>query len=157
MPNYRLAKCIELHDSNLALTTEEECYAFTGPTGRFKQADKPAFRINLGDLCMVFTALGKTPFPEIHVPSDSDQTMAISGKSNKIENIEIPIYKAHFDYSDSCQEDKIIKLECCVETDRLAHIRVISVTDAGTRYVEEITYSGAFTVWWEPLAENAGA
>lgn len=150
MPNYREAKCIELHDSNVALTLEDESYAYTALIGRTQHSDKPAYRVNLSDICMIAEALGIRTNEEVRVPTSSDQTIATVGTEHRVDNIEIPIFKAHYDYSDSDRGEKIVKLECEVLTDRLVNIRVTStMEDEKPPYIEEITYSGPFTLWWK--------
>lgn len=134
MPNYRNAKCIELHDSNIALTTSEASYSFNGLTGRTEYATKPAYTVNVSDVRMLAQVLGL-------------ETYRTDGA-----NVEFPIYKVHHDYCDSISgsDETILNLECEVLSERLVNIKITSVLkDDAEPYVEEITYSGSFTVWWE--------
>ncbi|NLF52538.1 MAG: hypothetical protein GX577_15525 [Leptolinea sp.] len=133
MPEYRNAKCIELHDSNIALTTSKESYLSTGPSGRTEWATKQAYTVYLSDLRKMAEVLG------------------LDTCSTDDESVELPIYKVHHDYCDSISgsDETITKLECEVLSERLVNIRVTSVfKDNAEPYIEEITYSGSFTVWW---------
>ena len=150
MTDFRKAKCIELHDSNITLTTDEEHYAFTAPIGRTEHADKPAFSIKLCDIAMLAEMFKLNVLNNINVPSSSEQPLT-SNKNEKIDYLQIPIYKNHYNATDDqANEDKITKIECKVASEHLVHIKITSKNEESSEeYIEEITYSGAFTIWWQ--------
>ncbi len=151
MSNYRAAKCIELHDSNIALTTREESYAFTALTGRTEHAEKSAFSVRFCDIKMLAQMFGVEVSDTVVVPAYQDQTCAESGKRSEIDYLEFPVYKVHHDYSDSISpsNDMIVKLECEIISNRLVNIRTtFQDSEEPEPYIEEITYCGPFTIWW---------
>jgi hypothetical protein len=153
MTDYREVKCIELHELNIALTTEAEkgnCFV-----GRYNDPpyDRSAFSINLCDIGMLAEMLGVEISKNIDVPKLSNQSMCKTGVKQQIDVIEIPIYKTCPNY-----EGKITKIECQVVNSGLVNIKTTSnYDDEGDPgvYIEEITYSGSFTIWWsqQPLAQ----
>lgn len=149
MKNYREAKCIELHNSNIAITTNDNSYASTAPTGRTEDPNKPAFSIKLHDIAMLAEMFNIDTAKSVKIPKLSSQSIATPGETDKIQFAEIPIYKNHFDVSDNNSGEKIIKLECQIISDRIVNIKTTSKPiSEDEQYVEEITYCGSFTIWW---------
>ena len=150
MTDYREVKCIELHNSNITLTTDEESYAFTAPIGRTENPTKPSFSIKLHDIAMLAEMFNIETSDKVTVPKLSSQPLATNEKEC-IEFLEITIYKNHTDPSDdTSREEKIIKIECHIVSDNTVNIRVTSKSEnETTTYIEEISYCGSYTIWWE--------
>ena len=127
MTDYRQAKCIELHDSNIALTTNDESYNFTSLTGRYIETDKPVFCINLADIAMLGEVFNIKTSKTCNVSISSEQAANGPGKNEDINILEIPVYKKYFSPSDEIEGDrKITKLSCQIISERLINIKIIS-------------------------------
>ena len=150
MSEFRKAKCIELHDSNLCFTVAGEGYDETAPLGRTEDPYKPAFKINLADLRMLGEMFGLHGNGTVQVPIDSTQNTAMPGEPQQMTEIDLPVYKVHNDEERETRESRITALECEIVSAYLLNIRVTRTFNKPDDTVAGmITYSGAFTVWWQ--------
>ena len=149
---YRKAKCIELHDANTAITTSAEQYALTAPAGRVPQASRPGWLILPADLAALARRLG------LNVPDLRDRTRA--SLPEELIDSGAPVFRAYYETPANMPGVSVRSLECDVQGPNLVEIRIESRLESSApelpNEVEVLTYSGAFTIWWEPL-QTAGA
>jgi hypothetical protein len=157
--NFKKAKCIEMYDSKIALTTYEQNYFSTHLTGRSSMSYKPAAEIHLSDIAMVAEMLNLQVNPKVKLsPSagaHSEIRPGLFRKDHEIDSISIPINKTLFDETNdsSSSKIKITSLECEVLPDKMLNIRITSLQSNMekkiTERIETKTYCGSYTIWWE--------
>lgn len=149
MSEYRKAMCIELHDANLALVAAGAEYGVLGPVGRTQWPDKPAYRINLGELAMLAEMFGLGVAEKVGIPRTSDQVSGEVGTRERLNCVDLPLYKTHNDEESKPGGTKITCLECEVVAANLVNIRTTRTFEGlDETVVETLIYSGAFTLWW---------
>jgi hypothetical protein len=144
---YRKVSRVELHDSRVMLAPKDQCYAFTSQYGCADGPRKPAYKIDLGDLRMLFSALSIEMNERVLAPYLSHQNFA--QKRSEVNDVELNIYQHYHETADGAPSNEdIVSVECAVIDSRMVNIRIISKTD-GETYISEMTHVGTFTIWWQ--------
>ena len=145
MDFYREAKCIELHNSNVIIMTEDarDTYLIGH---RSELEDHPVCSVKLCDIGMLADMLNIEAAKSIFVPKLSNQPCGEPGKINNVDMVEFPIYKAPPLFA----EGKVVKLSCRVQSDKVVDIITTTILgkDDTQQIKEATTYCGSFTIWW---------
>jgi hypothetical protein len=154
--DFKKAKCIEMYDSKIALTTYEQNYFSTHLTGRSEMSYKSVAEIHLSDISMIAEMLNLQVNPEVKLSPSAGKHSEIEPsffrKNHEIDTISIPINRTLFDETNdsSSSKIKITSLECEVLSDKMLNIRITSLySDTGRTRIETKSYCGSYTIWWD--------
>jgi len=141
---FRKAKSIELHEAHTIITLSDESYAFSSPTARNEQANRPAFHIRLADVNRIAKMLGYNP------QQRTREILDRSGRPVEMGDIKLPVMREYFEVPSDDPSVQILALECDVLGPNLVEIRLESRPENTpadmTNIVETITHSGSFTI-----------
>lgn len=148
---YQKAKCIELHEAHTIITTDNEMYACSAPTGRGEHSDRPAMRIQLADLVPLIEMItGVDANKHVHEP--------YSAKRRNVDELDLPIYRTYYETPQDEPQEQILSLECEVLGPQLVNIMVVSrlkgMREDDPDIKQKITHCGTFTIWWDDTAEE---
>lgn len=138
MDKYRKAKCIELHDSNNVFYSSQVKRYHEGLTGILEDSRRKSYSIDIRDL----------DFLRQFVDQNINESINRKESSKKAYG-EISIYKEYFE-ENGCEQEEELEIECQVVSDQLVNIRISTHVSAIDKiYIENISYSGSFTIWWD--------
>lgn len=144
---YRTAKCIELHDLHMEISLDNQGYYVGAQILRSDQ--RPAFKMRVEELLPFLEAIGIAMPRSVELSYTSDQSNRAQRKIDT-EDIELNIYAHHGDGVRDWS-GTVLFIECEVLSAHLVNIRITVMDEDESQYVEEITYSGTFTIWWMPI------
>ncbi|MFP4475806.1 MAG: hypothetical protein ACLFOY_09605 [Desulfatibacillaceae bacterium] len=149
---YRKAELVELHDAAVAVHPEEYSDALAGWREFVEEVEH--FVIDGHSIAALAEALGWKTHPVVGINTETGQDEATT-----IANMELPLIRRRRESIGDAQtsiayeESNIIKqLWARVEAANLLSLRLVIEREEGGKpdlYVQEVTYSGRFTVWWE--------
>lgn len=144
---YRKVDCIELHDMHMELSSSgHERYA--GDTAHIlRSEERPVYKLRMEELRPLIEAFGFELPAYVRLSGLSHQSeRPIHGVLLKSDEMELNVY-THYGIGND-HWSGAVSIECEVVTAHLVNIRATLTEDDGSCYVEEITYSGTFTIWW---------
>ncbi len=115
---FRKAKSIELHEAHTIITLSDESYAFSSPTARNEQANRPAFHIRLADVNRIAKMLGYNP------QQRTREILDRSGRPVEMGDIKLPVMREYFEVPSDDPGVQILALECDVLGPNLVEIRL---------------------------------
>ena len=143
---FKPALCIELHDQKMALYRRDQDYPSTFLSGRHEDEKRTVGSINVGDLIILFDALGlgNTKYGDSVLKKMSN---AYPQPRMRADSTHLPVYT---DYQSECT--RIVDLQCEIIAPNMINILVTELFEEEKEEYQKshqnITYCGSFTVWW---------